>query len=90
MTLVRLTTQARRVEGGHLIGRANRFSTGRAVTALRPMGINLLPVGELDVSARNTTAWDDLFSPDQFLKVLGFARVSVCLGRDNYTDELAS
>ena len=33
MTSLHLTTQARRLESGLLIGRASRFSTGCAVTA---------------------------------------------------------
>ena len=64
MTLLRLTTQARRVEGGHLIGRASRFSTGRAVTALKTNRYQPDPILENSTPARGTqlpgTNW---FSP---------------------------
>ncbi len=82
MTLVRLTTQARRVEGGHLIGRASRFSTGRAVTALKTNRYRPDPVvGELDASARNTTAWDICSSPISFPMFSVSRGSQFCLGR---------
>ena len=63
MTLVRLTTQARRVEGGHLIGRASRFSTGRAVTALKPNGYQPAPLLENSTLARGTQLPGMICSP---------------------------
>ena len=81
MTSLRLTTQARRLEGGLLIGRASRFSTGRAVTALKTNRYQPDPILENSTPARGTqlpgTNW---FSPDQMPDVLAFARVLVLAG----------
>lgn len=81
MTLVRLTTQARRVEGGPLIGRTSRFSTGRAVTALKTHDGQPVPMLENSTLARGTQLPGTICSPPiSFPNVLGFARVSVLAG----------
>jgi|SwirhirootsSR3_FD_contig_41_5111747_length_382_multi_19_in_0_out_0_1 hypothetical protein len=91
MTLLRLTTQARRVEGGHLIGRASRFSTGRAVTALKTNRYQPAPMLENSTPARGTQLPGTNCSPPISFPMFSVSRGSQFrLGRDNYTDELAS
>ena len=90
MTLVRLTTQARRVEGGHLIGRASRFSTGRAVTALKPNGYQPAPLLENSTLARGTQLPGTFVLPRSVSQCSRFRAGFSFAWADNYTDELAS
>jgi len=81
MTSLHLAAQARRLEGGFLIGRASRFSSGCAITARKT---NRFPIcfhhGELDAGTRNISAWDDFVFPRSAPNALGVARASVLAG----------